>query len=133
MLFRSPGSHGLRTARWSPDGKYIAAIQPETHALMLFNVETQHWRTLADSITGDNPNWSSDSRYIYADSPQGEHSMIERLRVSDGQRVKVVDLAAFRKVPGGVGFWFGLTPDNSPILVQGLSASEIYSLEWTDH
>jgi Tol biopolymer transport system component len=128
-----PGSHGLRTARWSPDGKYIAAIQPETHALMLFNVETQHWGTLADSITGDNPNWSSDSRYIYADSPQGEHSMIERLRVSDGQRVKVVDLAAFRKVPGGVGFWFGLTPDNSPILVQGLSASEIYSLEWTDH
>jgi len=128
-----PGSHGFRTARWSPDGKYIAAFQPESHELMLFDLSKRRWRTLAESVTGDNMNWSHDSKYIFADSPQLEKPVIERFRVSDGQRVTAVSLTALQKIPGQIDFWFGLMPDDSPILLHRFTASEVYALNWTDH
>jgi len=127
-----PDSLGYRTARWSPDGKYIAALVPKTHDLMVYEVAKQHWSTLAKSITGDNMSWSNDSRFIFADSPQGEKPVIERVRIRDGQRVTAVDLAPLRKIPGQLGFWFGLDTDNSPIVFQMLSSSEVYAMDWAD-
>jgi WD40 repeat protein len=124
-----PGSHGLRTARWSPDGRYIAAFHPENHELMLFDVSRRRWKVLADSVTGDNINWSSDSKYVYADSPQAKKPVIERFRVIDGQRTVVVSLATLQKIPGQLDFWFGLTPDQFPILLHRFTASEVYLLE----
>src|SRR5262249_5644140 len=39
-----PGSAGLFSPRWSPDGRYIAAITSEvTFKLMLFDFSTQKW------------------------------------------------------------------------------------------
>jgi len=125
-----PGSYGFRTARWSPDGKYIMALQNETHELMLFDVRTEHWTTLADSITGDGPNWSSDSQYIYVDTLQTNRPVIERIRIRDGKRSTLVDLAPLQKSPGQLDYWIGLAPDNSPILLQQFTTVEVYSLEW---
>jgi len=45
---RISGSHGFKTARWSPDGNYIAALQNESHELMLFDVKKRQWTVLAD-------------------------------------------------------------------------------------
>ena len=127
-----PGSQGLRTARWSPDGKYIAALSPQTHDLMLFNLSTQRWSVLAGSITGDNINWSSDSQYVYVDSPKDKEPVIERVRIKDGHRTTVVSLATLEQGPGEMSPWIGLTRDNSPILLHMLDASEVYALDWTE-
>ena len=127
-----PGSKGLRTARWSPDGKHIAALRFRTRDLMLFDIDRQRWKVLADSVSGDNINWSSDSRYIYVDSPRDKKPVVERVRVSDGHRNTVVSLLALQKVPGQMGSWIGLTPDNSPILSHLFTTCEIYKLDWTD-
>ncbi len=59
-----PGSSGLMTARWSPNGKYIAALQPTSFQLMLFDGATQKWRPLANGIDGADLSWSPDSHYI---------------------------------------------------------------------
>lgn len=126
-----PGSHSFRTARWSPDGNHISALVPDTHELMLFDFKTRHWKILADGITGDNMSWSGDSQYIYADSPQGERPLIERICVNNGKREMVVGLASLQKVPGQIDFWFGLSPENRLILAHRLTSSEIYSLDWT--
>jgi Tol biopolymer transport system component len=127
-----PGSSGFRTARWSPDGKYIVALSPKTHELMLFNVSTQRWSVRAGSISGDNINWSSDSQYVYVDSPREKEPVIERVRIKDGHRVTVASLASLDKGPGHISPWIGLTPDNSPIVLHMLDASEVYALEWTN-
>ena len=37
-----PDSQGFRVASWAPNGKYIAALAPERHALMLFEVSRHH-------------------------------------------------------------------------------------------
>ncbi|MGH9734023.1 MAG: hypothetical protein ACRD8A_05495 [Candidatus Acidiferrales bacterium] len=130
---RLPGSHGLRTARFSPNGRYIAALQPEKHEGVLFNVKTKTWSMLAGSVTGDNINWSADSRYIFADSPRIDHPVIEKIRVSDGRRVTVANLTPLERMTGLGSPWFGLAPDGSPILLHLFNSSEIYALNWKFH
>jgi sugar lactone lactonase YvrE len=125
-----PGSHDFRTARWSPDGKYIAARVPASDQLVLYDVKTHHWRLLADGVTGDTISWSFDGKTVYADSPQKEEPVIESFRISDGKRVTVVSLSDLQKISGQMEFWFGLTPDKSIILIHRSAASEIYSLEF---
>lgn len=124
------GSHGLRTARFSPDGRYIAALQPEKHEVVLFNVKTKTWSMLAGSVTGDNINWSSDSCFIFVDSPRIDHPVIEKIRVSDGHRVTAADLTPLERMAGPTSPWFGLAPDGSPILLHLFNSSEIYALNW---
>jgi Tol biopolymer transport system component len=124
-----PGSQGMRTARWSPNGKYIAALRPDTYDLMLFDVGSARWTTLADSITGDDLNWSSDSQFIYANNPKSAGPVVERIRIRDGQRVTVMSLASFQMGFGRVGPWVGLTRDNAPILFHDFTTSEVYALD----
>ncbi len=40
-----PGSEGLFSPRWSPDGRYIAALSPDFTKVMLFDFKTQQWST----------------------------------------------------------------------------------------
>jgi Tol biopolymer transport system component len=125
-----PGSSGLRTARWSPDGKYIAALRPETHELMLFGLRSQVWLSLANSVTGDNINWSSDSQFIYIDCPREAKPVIERIRVRDARRETAVSLDSLKSAPGTISPWFGLAPDNAPILAHLFTGAEVYELKW---
>jgi hypothetical protein len=98
---------------------------------MLFDASRQRWKTLVGSIGGDNINWSSDSQYVYVDSPRDKKPIVERVRIKDGQRVTVVSLT-LHQVSGQISGWIGLTPDNSPILYRLLTAGEVYELKWTD-
>ena len=43
-----PGSDGLYSPRWSPDGRYIAAMTIASNAVKLFNLQTQQWSTLVE-------------------------------------------------------------------------------------
>lgn len=126
-----PGSHGYRTARWSPDGKHIAALVPATHELMLYDLQTRKWHLLSESVTGDTLNWSSDSKLVYADSPQGDKPLIESFRISNGKRTTVASLRDQQEISGQLDFWFGLFPDDSLMLNRTFRRTEIYRLEWT--
>src|SRR5207302_3573035 len=60
-----PDSTGLFSPRWSPDGRYIAAIKTlGTKKLMLFNFLTQKWTEAFGSEIGYLL-WSHDGKYIY--------------------------------------------------------------------
>jgi len=123
------GSHNFRTARWSPDGAHIAALDWQARKLMLLNYRTKRWKPLADSIEGDNISWSSNSESVFVDSLKDGKPVVEQIRVRDGRRVTVISLEALQKVPGEFN-WFGLTPDDLPIVLHVRSSGEIYALEW---
>ena len=42
-----PGSQGLFSPRWSPDGRYIVALPPNRNILTLFDFATQRWEEIA--------------------------------------------------------------------------------------
>lgn len=126
-----PGSEGMRTARWSPDGRYIATLRPDRHELMVFDVQKDRWSKLADSIRGDDLSWSQDSRYLYSNRPVGDNPSIVRIPISGGQPESIVDLQALSRMSGKFDTGLCVAPDNSVILSRQINSSEIYALDWS--
>jgi Tol biopolymer transport system component len=62
-----PGSEGLFSPRWSPDGRYIMALPSnfDDHRTLLFDLNAQRWRELCKFPAWGYPSWSRDSNYIY--------------------------------------------------------------------
>ncbi len=128
-----PGSNGFFSPRWSPDGRYIAAITTETLKLMLFDFATQKWAEVFGSEIGYLW-WSHEGKYIYfqdkRNSVQGARNLVVRLRLSDRKIENIVDVDKVgRLTTGTIVDWFGLAPDDSPIFARDISTSEIYALE----
>jgi hypothetical protein len=48
-----PGSDGLFSPRWSSDGRYIAALSLDQRWLLLYDVTTHAWQTLATTSVAD--------------------------------------------------------------------------------
>jgi WD40 repeat protein len=55
ILSTIPRSEGLWSARWSPAGRYLAALTRDDEKLMLYDFRTQKWTLLDDGFIGDNP------------------------------------------------------------------------------
>ena len=54
-----PGSEGLYSPRWSPDGRYIVALRVGSETLQILDVRTKRWTELAKIGVGF-PMWSWD-------------------------------------------------------------------------
>jgi DNA-binding winged helix-turn-helix (wHTH) protein/Tol biopolymer transport system component len=127
-----PGSSGLFSPHWSPDGRYISAITVDpSHRLMLFDFTNQKW-TEAFSLPMGWETWSRDGKYIYfrgfATPEVGDR--ILRLRLADRKVENIVDIQRTgRGIGGSFGGWFGLAPDDSPLVARDISTQEIYALE----
>jgi serine/threonine protein kinase len=123
-----PGSEGLWSPRWSPDGRYLAALSTDTQTLLLFDFRSRRWTELAQANIGY-PTWSSDSQYIYFDTV-GNDSAFYRVRVRDRKLEQIVGLKGIPRKVGAFGPWTGLTPDGSPLIARDASFDEIYALDW---
>jgi serine/threonine protein kinase/Tol biopolymer transport system component len=125
---RIPGSDELFSPRWSPDGRFIAAMTiPATTEIKLFDVQNRQWSTLArHQGTWGFPTWSRDGKFIYA-LRGPEPWSVDRISVPDGKQERVVDLAG-TYLTGATGFWFGLDPNDVPLLLRDNGSSDIYAL-----
>jgi eukaryotic-like serine/threonine-protein kinase len=123
-----PGSEGLFSARWSPDGRYLLAMPRDSTRLALFDFKSQKWQDLVKMVIGY-PNWSRDSQYVYFNDLN--NTGFYRVRVSDRKVEKVARLAGMSLASGPFGVWAGLAPDDSPVLLLDTSIEEIYALDWT--
>jgi dipeptidyl aminopeptidase/acylaminoacyl peptidase len=122
-----PGSNGLFSPRWSPDGRYIAAMPSDSNSLMLFDFATQKWQEIA-KISMAFPNWSKSGDYIYF-LHEVDQPAVMRVRISDRKLERVADLKNFPQT-GSYGLWLGMAPDDSPLLLRDTGTQEIYSLDW---
>ena len=97
-----PGSDGLYSPRWSPDGRYIAAIPLDSLKIMLFDLNSQKWIERAKIFVAY-PTWSRDSRFIYFDgSLDGEEGYF-RMRITDGKLERIFSLKGFQAAGSAFG------------------------------
>ena len=94
-----PDSKGLYSPRWTPDGRYIAAMNFDSRILMLFDLQNQKWQELA-RVTMGFPNWSKNSDYVYF-LHEEDHPSVMRVHISDHKVETVADLKHFRQA----GYW----------------------------
>ena len=124
-----PGSDGLYSPRWSPAGRYLAAIPLDSLKLMLFDFTTRKWTELANLFVAY-PTWSRDGRYLYFDGILDNQESYFRVQISDGKLERIFSLKGFQAAGGAFGNWSGLAPDESPLVVRDASIQEIYALDW---
>ena len=126
-----PSSEGLRSPRWSLDGRYIAALRDDGK-LVLYEYST-HKRTDLGAFAGRygffNRNWSRDGKLLYLlGVPTGERLALSCYRLSERKWEEIISPEEFKKVPGVTSF--GLAPDDSPLFVRDTSVTEIYALDF---
>jgi Tol biopolymer transport system component/DNA-binding winged helix-turn-helix (wHTH) protein len=123
------GSDGMYSPRWSPDGRYLLALPADASGLMLFDFKTRKWTMLLKGLAGY-PCWSHDGRFVYFLQLSSTDSAVERVAVPSGKVEEVVSLKGF-PFTGFYTFWFGLGPDDSPLLLKDTGTEEVVSMKWT--
>ncbi len=121
-----PDSENLFAPRWSPDGRYLAALSVDSKNLELFDFKIHKWTDWVKGLGAISfPSWSRDGKYIYYDNTSKEMVDYRRTAVNQTRSELVVDLKDFLRL----GNWSGLAPDGSPLFIRDVSADDIYSLE----
>ena len=123
-----PGSQGLFSPRWSPTGRYIAAMSADSAHLMLFDEQSGKWTEVAQGSFGW-LNWSSDGQYLYVLDQAGKGA-VERVGMQDHKPEDVLDLRDF-KTTGRYRGWLALTPDDSFLFLREAGNQDVFALDWT--
>ena len=127
-----PGTLGIGGGSLSPDGRYVAAVLASRGSLVLYDVVAGTTRQLAK--VGEYPNWSSDGKYVYYSTVDyaievgSENAANYRVKVADGTIERVAPAPDF-PLTGNWGFWSGLSPDGSLLVLRELGTRNIYALD----
>jgi Tol biopolymer transport system component len=121
------GSERIYSPRWSPDGRFIAAMPVGGNGLKIFNLASQHWSELVQKDSVGFPSWSRDSQFIYflRILPNGNKGAF-RIRVSGGPPERIADLNSIHL--GGWWGWVGLDPNDNPLVLRDAGSDDIYAL-----
>jgi Tol biopolymer transport system component len=120
-----PGSVGLFSPRWSPDGRSIAAVRMNSTTLNIFDIATQKWSTPYKGVVAY-PEWSKDGHSIYFMNFQ-ENPAVFRMRVADGKVEQIADIKTLNYT-GNTGMWMGVDPSDAPLFLRDLGTRDVYAL-----
>jgi Tol biopolymer transport system component len=129
QISQLPGSDEIYSPRWSPDGRYVAAIRMDKQELVLYDFTAQAWRELT-KLNASFPAWSRDGKYIYFANNFQDDWALFRVGIDAGKLERVASLKGFRQAAGVVGRWMGLAPDDSPLALRDVGTQDIYALAW---
>jgi Tol biopolymer transport system component/DNA-binding winged helix-turn-helix (wHTH) protein len=124
-----PFIDGFFSPRWSPNGRLIVGMTVSQAGLALFDLQTRQYRSLL-KLPDKNPQsigwntWSRDGRYVYFET----RDAIMRIPVTGGKPEKLIDLSEFQFTGWFANGWFGLDPQDIPILIRDRGTQEIYAL-----
>jgi Tol biopolymer transport system component len=122
-----PGSQGLFSPRWSPDGRFIAALSFDSRRLMLFDLAAGKWTELIAGTFFGWESWSPDSRSI---SYQAGPVEIRRIAITDRRTDVVVKAENLDLANGLLGSWIGSAPDGAPLVLLDAGTHDVYALDW---
>jgi DNA-binding winged helix-turn-helix (wHTH) protein/Tol biopolymer transport system component len=130
-----PGSEGLFSPRWSPDGRWIAALTLGEQRLMVYDVAEHTWHAAAGNLRGADPVWGTvppgsgqtgDALYIHQafSNPQ----TIDRISVPDGAVTHIATLTGPLVSDKADYVFVGITRGDAPLVRVRTATGNIYSL-----
>ncbi len=123
-----PNSRGFNTPRWSPDGRFLAAVKWGTLELALYEIATRIWRVIPGTRVGY-LNWSDRSDGLFFLSiAHGAEPEVRHLDIKSFKINAAASLTEVRRPSFSFGDWVGIGPSNSLLALRDLSTEEI--LAW---
>ena len=122
-----PGSSGIYSPRWSPDGRYLAGLDfaPFSKKVLIFDFQTRKWSEwVTDSYIGY-PAWTSDSRYVQYIT----NTECKRVKVADKHPEVLFSFKDLNTYMTNFGTWSDNAPDDSRIFIRDSSTQDIYALD----
>jgi Tol biopolymer transport system component len=127
-MMSMPGSEGLFSPRWSPDGRTLVALTHDSFHLFAHDLRVGRWREVATSRQWlTYPIWSADGRHLFVS--EGPSRL--RLDVASGRRETVASLEGLQQPEAVWGEWIGRGPDDSVLALRDTSIHELFALDWT--
>jgi serine/threonine protein kinase/Tol biopolymer transport system component len=126
-----PESKGKFSPRWSPDGRYLAALTSDFKTLVRFDFSTKQWSDwlhVEDGTVGY-PVWAPDSKSIYVERFFGDEPSMHILKLGETTSKPFLVWSNLQRFSGMWGSWSGVTPDGSVMAVRDVSSHEIYALD----
>ena len=123
-----PGSDGLFSPRWSPDGRYVVALRSDYQGMSLLDTTGSKWRPLTAHQPSAHPFWSPDSAWVYFG--QIGNPGLWRVHVPDGR----VDALGPIPLPSTQNLCFseGFAPDGAAIVLCADSRTDIFALDYKE-
>lgn len=126
-LSEVPDSQGYFSPRWSPDGRYLAALSLNQTSLVLYDFKTGKWKTLVKQAVAD-PVWAYGKPMIYFNNFSAPGQPLYSVNAATGKVEKVADLNDLRAVDAVDYRFAGITPENIPLIDARTSTANIYTL-----
>ena len=123
-----PNSEGLFSPRWSPDGRFIAALSLDQRKLLLFDVPSRQWRTLAETTAAD-PVWAPNSQSLFFHASLALNQPIFQVSIRDGSLKKITDALSLTTDATTDYFFCGLSRDGAPIVRARTATGNLYTLD----
>jgi Tol biopolymer transport system component len=130
---RLPGADDLQFPKCGRQGQILAMVRPKTQggARAQFRVLGPgriEWENVGPISGGAYANWSRDGESIIGLNVSSQR--IERRWLRAGRVEALADVRELRLTWVGGAPWMGLGPGDVPLVVEDLSTSDLYALDW---
>jgi Tol biopolymer transport system component/DNA-binding winged helix-turn-helix (wHTH) protein len=126
---RLPGSEGYATARWSPDGRWIAAVTEDLSHLAVLELRSERWTELDRGRVLGSPVWSRDSKFVYVQDILEEGEPVHSLDVATGRADRIADCRTLLEGDVSRCGFEEITPDGCLIFRLTRGDHDVYALE----
>jgi Tol biopolymer transport system component len=119
-----PDSANMFSPRWSPDGKYIAALTLDQQKLMLYDIATRSWKVVA-KISASDPLWAPDGKSLYFYASDSKSRPIYQIGIPnlEVRQIYRPDCGHHNCILSGI------SPDNRPLIRVEMTRSNIFSID----
>jgi dipeptidyl aminopeptidase/acylaminoacyl peptidase len=124
-----PEGREASDADWSPDGRYIAALDETNHRLLLYDFQMEKWNDVAEGGLLGAHYWTSNSSAIYLQDQLDSEQSIYRMKISNRQVVKVFSCGEILRSSPAHCIFSGLGLDGSLFVMVERGLTDIYALD----
>ena len=124
-----PESRGLVAPRWSPNGRYVAALDETNHRLLLYDFQMEKWREMAEGGLLGAPYWTSGSAAIYFQDQLDSQQAIYRVQIANRQVQRVFSCGEILRSSPAHCIFSGVALDGSVYVMVERGLTDIYALD----